>query len=450
MIVPKKFLWAAIAASTAASGLFFSSLAISQAPAGAIPVAPRNEALFAAATAAKPATIETLKSLVNIETGSTNAEGMAAMTAYLERELKTLGAAVTRSAAQSNPVSKPVGENIYGTLKGTGNKRILMMAHMDTVYVAGTLAKAPWRIESGSEKVKTPAGEVERAFERAYGPGVADAKGGIAVILNTVKLLQAQGFKDFAQITMLFNTDEEIGSYGSRALIQQLASEHDVTLSYEPTTVPVEAMTMATSGSIPVHVHFKGKSAHAGADPERGVNALVEMSDFVISTMHLDNKDKALRFNWTVGKSGAAHNVIPDEATLTATLRYLHPKDRDEAVAKLRERVSAKKLPGSEITLTVTDGRPSFVADSAGKALIAKGVAIYKELGGHIHVIQVTGGGTDAAYAALSGKPVLEGLGLPGFGYHSNGSNKQSLVICLVYECGPGYDRSQEIHSGYQ
>jgi len=381
----------------------------------------RNEALFAAATAAKPATIETLKNLVNIETGSTNAEGMAQMTNFLEGQLKAMGASVTRSKAAANNVSKPVGENIYGTIKGTGSKKILMIAHMDTVHVKGTITKLPWRIETGTEKVKTPAGEVDRAFERAYGPGIADAKGGVATILHTVRLLQAQGFKDFAQITMMFNTDEEIGSWGSKELIQKLAAEHDVTLSYEPTSsVPVEAMILAASGGINVRVDFKGRSAHAGAEPEKGVNALVEMSDFVMSTMGLDNQAKALRFNWTIGSGGTVANIIPDAASLTATLRYVDPAARDEAIAKLRERVAKKKLEGSEITLTIPDSRPSFIADAAGKALVAKAVEIYKEVGGRIFVVPVTGGGTDAAFAALSGKPVLEALGLPGFGYHSN------------------------------
>jgi len=365
----------------------------------------RNEALFAAATAAKPATIETLKNLVNIETGSTNAEGMAEMTNFLEGQLKAMGASVTRSKAAANNVSKPVGENIYGTIKGTGSKKILMIAHMDTVHVKGTITKLPWRIEG----------------DRAYGPGIADAKGGVATILHTVRLLQAQGFKDFAQITMMFNTDEEIGSWGSKELIQKLATEHDVTLSYEPTSsVPVEAMILAASGGINVRVDFKGRSAHAGAEPEKGVNALVEMSDFVMSTMGLDNQAKALRFNWTIGSGGTVANIIPDAASLTATLRYVDPAARDEAIAKLRERVAKKKLEGSEITLTIPDSRPSFIADAAGKALVAKAVEIYKEVGGRIFVVPVTGGGTDAAFAALSGKPVLEALGLPGFGYHSN------------------------------
>ncbi len=387
----------------------------------ATPPPARNEALFAAATAAKPATIETLKSLVNIETGSTNAEGMAVMTNFLEGQLKALGATVTRSAAQANDVSKPVGENIYGAVKGTGSKKILMMAHMDTVHVKGTIAKLPWRIETGTEKVKTPTGEVERAFERAYGPGIADAKGGVATILHTVRLLQAQGFKDFAQITMMFNTDEETGSFGSRALIRKLAGEHDVVLSYEPTSsVPAEAMILAASGGINVRVDFKGKSAHAGAEPEKGVNALVEMSDYVMSTSGLDNQAKALRFNWTIGTGGTVANIVPDSASLTATLRYVDPVLRDETIAKLRERAAKPKLAGSEITVTIPDSRPSFLADAAGKALVAKAVEIYKEVGGRIFVVPVTGGGTDAGYASQSGKPVIEALGLPGFGYHSN------------------------------
>jgi glutamate carboxypeptidase len=402
-----------VASLTLAVGLLCGSAAVAQTA--------RNEPLFAAATAAKPATVTLLQRLVNVETGSGNAEGMAVMTQLLDDELKALGAVVTRVKAVDTSPSKALGENIYGILKGTGTKKILMMAHMDTVHVKGTLAKLPWRIETGTEKVKTPTGEVERAFERAYGPGIADAKGGVATILASVRLLQAQGFKDFAQITMLFNTDEEIGSLGSRALIQKLASEHDVTLSYEPTSsVPAEAMILAASGGINVTVNFKGKSAHAGAEPEKGVNAMVEMSDFVLSTMNLDNKDKALRFNWTIAKSGAVANIIPDEASITATLRYLNPADRDEALAKLKERVAKPKLPGSEISIVIPESRPSFIADAAGKALVTKAVAIYKEVGGQIFVVPVTGGGTDAAFAALSGKPVLEALGLPGFGYHSN------------------------------
>jgi hypothetical protein len=150
----------------------------------------RDEALFTAATAEQPAVVKTLEKLVNIETGTGNAEGLAAMADLLEAELKTLGFSVSRSKA----VGKVVGDNLVGTVQGKGGKKLLLMAHMDTVYVKGTLAKAPFRVDGN----------------RAFGPGIADDKGGIAVILHTLKLLKARGFQDFGSITVMFNTDEEI------------------------------------------------------------------------------------------------------------------------------------------------------------------------------------------------------------------------------------------------
>jgi glutamate carboxypeptidase len=362
---------------------------------------PRDEALLAAATAEQPAVVKTLEKLVNIETGTGTADGMAAMSDLLEAELKALGFAVSRSKAEG----KVVGDNIFGRLEGKGGKKLLLMAHMDTVYVKGTLAKAPFRVDGN----------------RAFGPGIADDKGGIAVILHTLKLLKARGFQDFGSITVMFNTDEEMGSFGSRDLIQKLANESDVILSFEPTIAIREVMTLGTAGIVYYKVNIKGLASHAGAAPELGVNALVEASDVVLRTMDLDDKARALRFNWTIGKSGGVPNIIPDEAYLEANIRYALKADLDALLKTLEDRIlNRKKLAKSEIKITVDYGRPAFAADAAGKKLVDKAVAIYKEVGGDVGVVPTSGGGTDAAYAALGGKPVIESLGLPGFGYHSN------------------------------
>ena len=360
----------------------------------------RDDALLAAATAEQPAVVKTLERLVNIETGSADAEGMVAMGNLLEAELKSLGATVTRSKA----LGSAVGDNIVGRIVGKGTRRILMMAHMDTVYERGTLARAPFRIDG----------------QRAFGPGIADDKGGIAVILHTLRVLKTRGFDDFAAISVLFNTDEERGSTGSRDLIQAVASEHDVVMSFEPTVALREMMVLATSGIASARVTVKGKAAHSGANPEDGVNAMVEAADFMLRTLDLDNKEKAFRFNWTVGTMGAVPNIIPDATMVSANIRYAKPEDLDVAMKLLRERAAKPRLAGSQISVDLQMGRPAFVADAEGRRLVGKAVAIYKEVGPEMAVIPVTGGGTDAAYAALSGKPVIEGLGLPGFGYHSN------------------------------
>jgi glutamate carboxypeptidase len=275
---------------------------------------------------------------------------------------------------------------------------------MDTVYLKGTLAKAPFRVEGN----------------KAYGPGIADDKGGNAVILHTLKLLKARGFQDFGTITVLFNTDEEKGSFGSRDLIQEEAKASDYVLSFEPTGAEAEKLSLGTSGIAYVQVNIKGKASHAGAAPELGVNALVEASDLVLRTMDIDDKSKNLRFNWTIAKAGAVSNIIPDSASLNADVRYARNEDLEAAIKTLEERAQKKKLPNSEIKVLATRGRPAFNAGEGGKKLVDKAVAYYKEAGGTLGVEERTGGGTDAAYAALSGKPVIESLGLPGFGYHSD------------------------------
>ena len=363
--------------------------------------AQKDEALLAAATAEQGAVVKTLERLVNIETGTGTADGMSAMSDLLEAELQSLGFSTSRSKA----AGRVVGDNVVGRLDGKGGKKLMLMAHMDTVYVKGTVAKAPFRVDGA----------------RAFGPGIADDKGGIAVILHTLKLLKARGFQDFGAITVMFNTDEEMGSFGSRDLIQKLANDSDVILSFEPTIAIKEMLTLGTAGVVYYKVNITGLASHAGAAPELGVNAMVEAADVVLRTMDLDNKNRALRFNWTIGKSGGLSNVIPDEAYVEANIRYALKADLDELLKALEDRIlNRKKLAKSEIKITVDHGRPAFTADAAGKALVDKAIGIYKEAGGELSVVPTSGGGTDAAYAALGGKPVIESLGLPGFGYHSN------------------------------
>lgn len=380
---------------------FTISLVITLLASGAIAqTSSRDEALFSAATVEQPAVIKTLERLVTIETGTGDAVGMSAMANFLETELKSLGATVMRRKAEANIV----GDNIVAKIEGKGKRNIMLMAHMDTVYVRGTLEKAPFRVDGN----------------RAFGPGIADAKGGIAVILHTLKLLKARGFNDFATITVLFNTDEERGSLGSRDLIQELAKQNDAILSFEPNLAIREMMVLATSGIATVRVKFVGKAAHSGANPEAGVNAMVEAADFMLRNLDIDNKDKAFRFNWTVGSMGTVPNIIPDSTSIDANIRYIKPEDLTAAVKLVEERALKPRLAGSQISVQLIMGRPAFNANQESKRLVEKAVAIYKEAGSDMVIIPSTGGGTDAAYAGLDGKPVVEGLGLPGFGYHSN------------------------------
>jgi glutamate carboxypeptidase len=385
-----------------------------------------DDALLGAANAEQPAVLRTLERLVNIETGTGDAEGLAAMASLLAAELQRAGATVLRHPA----VAGGVGDNVVGTLNGTGRGRVLLMAHMDTVYPRGTLAKAPFRIDGA----------------RAFGPGIADAKGGVATVLHTLRLLKARPGA-YSRVTVLFNPDEERGSLGSRELIQQLAADHDAVLSFEPTLALREGFARGTSGVGSVQVRITGRASHAGAAPELGVNALTEAADLVQRTQDLDDRSRGLRLNWTIAKAGGVANIIPDQAELLADVRYVRNEDLVALEAALRERAQKKKLPEAQIEITVHRGRPAFNADAACLKLIELARRVYAEAGGDVVVIDRSGGGTDAAYAALSGKPVLEGLGLPGFGYHSSGAEyvmidaiprRLYMAVRLVQELGAG------------
>jgi glutamate carboxypeptidase len=296
------------------------------------------------------------------------------------------------------------GDIIVGRFTGTGKGKLLLLSHMDTVYTRGQLAETPWRVENG----------------KAYGPGIADDKGGLAVILSALKLLKQA---DYGQITVAFNTDEEIGSLGSGDLITELARGQTAVLSFEPTSaVPMEGLIAGTSGTNTVTARITGRAAHAGNAPEQGINALVEAANVIAVTKDLDQGQGKRRFNWTqVKQEGDARNMIPDDVTLIGDLRETIDERVRAFEAELKQRVATPSLPGAKVEVTVRINRPAFTADAAGLKLISQARAIYQEAGGpDLFVLPRSGGGTDAAFAARAGVPVLEALGLPGYGYHSS------------------------------
>ena len=194
--------------------------------------------------------LETVKELVAVDTGTGLEKGLATVSQMLVKRLEALGAKVT-----TTPATPSAGDNIVGTLEGSGSKNFLLMVHYDTVFGEGTAAKRPFRMDE----------------QRAYGPGVADAKGGVAMILHALELLKREGFDDYGSITVLFNPDEEMGSSGSKKIIAELARKHDYVFSYEPPDK--DAVTTATNGINAVMLEVKGQILPcrfgAGRRPQR-------------------------------------------------------------------------------------------------------------------------------------------------------------------------------------
>lgn len=378
-----------IAAAIALSFLSFSALAANLTP----------DALLKKAESEQKAYLATVKQLVNVDTGTGQAPGLKTVSALLVERLKALGAEV-----KTSPASPSAGDNIVGTFKGTGSKSFLLMVHYDTVFLPGTAAKRPFKVEG----------------KRAYGPGVADAKGGVAMILHSLKLLQDEKFKGFGTLTVLFNPDEETGSSGSKAIIAELARKHDYVFSYEPPDK--DAVTVATNGINGVFLEVKGKSSHAGSAPEAGRNAAMELAHQMLQLKDLGDPAKGTTVNWTMVKAGDKRNIIPASATAEADMRYSDLSESDRVLADAQRLVQKKLIEGTEVTVRLDKGRPPLAKNAGSEQLAKTAQALYAKIDRNIEPIAMRFG-TDAGYAYVPGseKPaVLETMGVVGAGLHAD------------------------------
>jgi glutamate carboxypeptidase len=287
-----------------------------------------DEKLKAAATQAQPAVIESLREMVLTESGSGDAAGLAKMADYTETRLKALGATTERRKATAG-----IGADIViGTLTGGGTKKIMLIAHMDTVYQTGILQTQPWKVEGN----------------KVFGPGIADDKGGIAVILHSLAILKDVGWRDYAKLTVLFNPDEEIGSIGSGELIASMSDEHDYVLSCEPTGARAvagnEGLLLGASGTATAIMEVTGRASHAGAAPQLGRNALIELSHQLLQTRDVAKEVPGTQLNWTTATAGNVRNQIPDKAVAGGDVRVIAADGIAKLQAALQAKVDANKL----------------------------------------------------------------------------------------------------------
>lgn len=362
-----------------------------------IAVAQADKPILDSAERQKPGAIKLWERLVNIDSGTGHMEGVNAVGAIAAEELAKLGAAVERV-----PALPAFGDNIVARLSGSGRGKVLLIAHMDTVFPKGTAAARPFRIEGG----------------RAYGPGVSDDKAGIVVAMSVLKILDELKFKDYAKLTLMLNTNEEIGSRGSRALIETLAREHDVTLNLEGGR-PDDGITIWRKGSGTITVEVKGRASHAGGSPEQGRNAAMELAHQMLQLVKLANAEKGTTINFTVIKAGDRKNVIPDYAVAEADIRALVSEEFDRVERELPEAVKNKLISDAVVTTTVTRGFPTMPQNVRTDALAAMAQRVYGEIGRTL-TLGGSGGAADSSLSAGVFKPTLDGLSLVGTNAHTD------------------------------
>ena len=376
---------------------------------GAAHAAPQSELLEVAKKEQQPY-LDTLRDLVHIESGSKDVAGVKKIAEYIAAKLKAQGAKVEvitpTDIYRLDDTPEQVGPMVHAEFKGKGTSRIMLIAHMDTVYLPGMLKDQPFRIDG----------------DKAYGLGIADDKQGVALILHIAPLLKKLGIEDFGTLTVLINGDEEISSPGARSTITKLGAEQDAVFSFEGGGSD-GGLRLATSGIGSAYLKVQGKASHAGAKPEDGVNALYELSHQLLQMKDMSKPEDGLKLNWTVSKAGTNRNVIPAEATAQADARALRVADFTALEKAMQDKIGNKLLSASKVELKFEVRRPPLEANDTARKLAAHAQGIYdQELKLPMKVMnKATGGGTDAAFAALKAKGgVIEGFGLSGYGAHSN------------------------------
>lgn len=360
---------------------------------------PRNEKVYQAVAANRAGALELLKEIVNIDSGTGDAEGGAKVDAVLRARLIQLGAEV-----RTEPAEAPgLPDNLVAVFHGTGKGKILIIAHIDTVFGPGTAAARPFSMDK----------------DRAHGPGVGDEKAGVVNAYTALKILHDLKFKNFATITFLLDDSEERGSPGSTKLIKRLAREHDVEFNMEPGDPP-DALTVWRKGSAGIRIQVKGRAAHAGMAPQDGRNAAVELMHQLGALQGtFPVSGSGITVNLTVLRAGERANIIPDQAEATLNVRYRKPEEFDAILARVEAGTHSTQVPDTTVTISHDPAFPPLTENPQIDALAARARAIYAEIGKTVE-LSGNGGASESALAMSEGTPALDGLGFVGGDFHTD------------------------------
>ena len=344
--------------------------------------------------------IRDLETIVNIDCDSSDRAGLERVLSFFRDRFNRLGWMAERRefSAGNNPcleIRNPVGAS------GVRPFDLLCIGHMDTVFAPGTAADRPFTISEN----------------RALGPGVSDMKGGLLTVLYAMETMQSSGLADRLSIGIAFNSDEEIGSVESRPWLEAQARESRRVFLFEPCR-PGRKVVLQRKGGADFRITAQGRSSHAGADPEKGANAVIELAHQMLAAQALADPDQGTTVNPTVCRGGEKVNVIPDLAEAFVDVRIQTRAEAlrvEAALKKLSERV---QTPGVQVTVAGSIVRFPMEPSTDTLLLWKQLQAAAAKLGLDIGWVS-TGGVSDGNWTAAVGTPTIDGMGTVGANAHS-------------------------------
>ncbi|MBI3896019.1 MAG: M20 family metallopeptidase [Acidobacteria bacterium] len=341
--------------------------------------------------------LKMLRRLVEAESPSTDKTAVDRFSKMVKGTLQEMGAQIRVSP------SRQTGDHLRAEFRFHSGKpagQILLLAHMDTVWELGTIARMPFRIKKG----------------RAYGPGIYDMKSGIVIALFALQALQRMHAPVRKKVILLLTADEEIGSFSSRPLIEKEALQSDCVLVVEPAYGPGGALKTARKGVGTFEIRVKGRAAHAGVDPEKGASAIVELSRQILRVQKFANLRKGITINAGLIQGGTRTNVIAEDAVAQIDVRIARLRDQPA----LERKFLSLRPYDRRTRLEISGGfnRPPLERTSATVELFQRAQRLAQPLGLRLREVMV-GGGSDGNFTAALGIPTLDGLGAVGDGAHA-------------------------------
>ncbi|MBV8913510.1 MAG: M20 family metallopeptidase [Acetobacteraceae bacterium] len=336
-----------------------------------------------------------LERLVNTESPTEDRDLAERAAELLEGKAQSIGMEVARDKQDR------FADNRVCRLNPAGAPRVLMIGHFDTVYPRGTVATRPFRIEHG----------------RACGCGVLDMKGGLTAGLYALQAIQEAGRAPRFATTFILNSDEEIGSPCSRRVILEEAARHDIALVLEP-GVDGPGVVMGRKGVGIWHFEVEGAEAHAGAEPEKGANAVVEMAHKILNVTGLARPELGTTVNAGVIEGGTKPYVVPGRCRLEVDIRVPSAAEQARVEAGLRDLVARSAVPRTRTNLRGSFHRPPMESSEAAWTHLSHLQQIATAAGYPLQA-ERSGGASDGNLTAAAGLPTIDGLGPHGGGAHS-------------------------------
>jgi len=343
-------------------------------------------------------TLAFTRTLVEAESPSGNPAGSKAVVSLLAAALRNISAVTTIERVPAENYGEHLRVHAFGSNRSRG-KTILLLGHTDTVHPFGSLEQRPWRVEGN----------------RAYGPGVFDMKANCALAIEAIRCCAALNLSPGNPVVLLLTCDEETGSMSGRSLVEAEARRARSVLVLEPPASGGRVKT-GRKGTGMFTLEARGRAAHAGLEPEKGVSAIVEIARQIERLHRLNDYGSGTTVNVGVVRGGTASNVVAAEATAEIDLRFT----TDEGGAHLASQILGLRPFDERIQLIVQGGinRPPLERSEKVLALYTQARKVAAALEYELGEAQV-GGASDGNFAAAVGAAVLDGLGIDGDGAHA-------------------------------